>query len=255
MKRRLASFGRERWERSGAPPLVGLLYDAPGAPAALGVQLRGALVQATAAKWSARVLRARRQWVSDFGGEQFALGRAFYTHYETARSAQYFADSAASDARVERVLPGMQRWARELFAKLTGGIARSRYGFCGAGVHIFPAGEKVARSGGVVHYDVEGLTPLDLARRHRALSLIVMLQSSERGGGLRLYDVEFHGSEAVEDDELAAHHRTLRYGDGDALLMSSYRLHQIRPFRGDHDRVSLTLHGVEIDRGVWDTWF
>jgi hypothetical protein len=255
VERRIASFGRERWERSGSPPLVQLLYDAPGELAALAVRLRGALPAALAAQWSRRVARARRQWTRDFDGEQFALGRAFYTHFETERAGQYFADAAASDARVERVVPGMQRWARELFASLSGGIARPRYGFCGAGVHVFPAGQKVATGGGVVHHDVEGLTPLDLARRHRALSLIVMLQRPEHGGGLRVHDAEYQGSDSASDADLASAHRTLRYEDGDALLMSSYRLHQIRPFRGARDRVSLTLHGVEVDRAVWDTWF
>lgn len=255
MQRRVATLDGERWLRAGAPPLAGMLEDARSAPAALAVRLRGALDPARVARWRAGVLRARRRWVSDFGGEQFAVGRAFYTHYETDRCARYFADAGRSDAVVERVAPGMQSWARELFGALVGGVARRRYGFCGAGVHVFPAGQQVACRGGVVHYDVEGLTPLDLARRHRALSLIVMLQAPERGGGLRLYDVEYHGTEAVAPQELAADRRTLRYRDGDGLLMSSYRLHQIRPFGGGRERVSMTLHGVEVDRGVWDTWF
>ena len=35
----------------------------------------------------------------------------------------------------------------------------------------------------------------------------------------------------------------------------SRRLHQIRPFRGEVDRISITVHAVEVDRGVWDAWF
>jgi hypothetical protein len=42
---------------------------------------------------------------------------------------------------------------------------------------------------------------------------------------------------------------------GDAVLIDSRRLHQIRPFRGKRDRISITLHAVEVDRGVWETWF
>ncbi len=32
-------------------------------------------------------------------------------------------------------------------------------------------------------------------------------------------------------------------------------LHQIQPFEGDRDRVSITIHAAEIDDGLWDTWF
>ncbi|NUP10749.1 MAG: hypothetical protein HOW73_32295 [Polyangiaceae bacterium] len=217
--------------------------------------MRGTLGEETCAAWIRNVRRAKKDWARDFGGEQFTLGRAFYTHYETERSDLYFRDAAASDRRVEQHLPGMQTWVTDLFARMVGATARKRMGFCGPGVHVFPAREKVAKHGGIVHYDVEGLTPIALARRHAALSLVVMLQVPEHGGGLRLYDVEYSGTESVSDEELKAPRATVRYRNGDALLMSSYRLHQIRPFRGTRDRVSITLHAEEVDRGVWETWF
>ncbi|MFO0552055.1 MAG: hypothetical protein U0271_26955 [Polyangiaceae bacterium] len=201
------------------------------------------------------VYRARGEWVADFGGEQFTLGRAFYTHLETGRAREYFADRAASDARVERWLPGLQERARRLFAELAGGVARARLGYCGPGVHVFPAGEVVARRGGIIHYDVEGLSPHHLAERSAALSFVLMLQPATWGGGLRVWDVSYHGTEAVSDEEEAAPHALVRYGVGDALLMSSYTMHQIRPFRGDRDRISVTLHAVQVDAGVWETWF
>lgn len=245
----VASVSGVRWLQRGRPELL---------EASLGraaIHLRGALDRDRTRAWTQRVVGARREWTDDFDGEQYALGRAFYTHYETDRSALYFSDAAASDRRVERALPGMQDWMLELLARLTGGVTRRRLGFCGAGVHIFPAGEKVARAGGVVHYDVEGLSPLSLDRRQRALSLVLMLQPPLRGGGLRLYDATYAGTEEPSAQDLAAAHYTLRYEPGDAMLMSSYRLHQIRPFQGDLDRISATLHAVEVDTGVWDTWF
>lgn len=248
-RERVPSRAFTRWEAEGAPSLL------PDLEAALAVMLRSALDEATCRRWVRSVYRAKRDWVADFRGEQYALGRAFYTHFETGRSELYFEDSAASDGRVERHLPGMQAWTTALFAQMVGGRARPRLGFCGPGVHVFPRGEKVARSGGVVHYDVEGLSPITLDRRHRALSLVVMLQPPERGGGLRVYDAEYHGTENADDDDLAAAKKTVRYAAGDALLMSSYRLHQIRPFGGEKDRVSITLHAAEIDKGVWETWF
>lgn len=239
----------DAWVGAGQPRLLSELDRA------LAVVIRGALETMRCRAWAAGVRRAKRDWIADFEAEQFALGRAFYTHFETDRAGLYFADARASDERVERHLPGMQAWTRALFGAMVGGLGRPRLGFCGPGVHVFPARGVVAKRGGVVHFDVEGLSPLTLARSHRALSLIVALQTPLRGGGLRVYDALYHGSESANDDDLAAPHRTVRYEPGDALLMSSYRLHQIRPFSGERDRLSITLHAAEVDPGVWETWF
>jgi len=207
------------------------------------------------ARDAASVLNARDRWLADFAGEQFALGRAFYTHLETGRAAEYFSAARAADAEVEAVLPGLQARMRALYGRLVGGVARPRLGFCGAGVHVFPAGGRLARTGGVVHWDVEGLPPLALERAMRAVTLVLMLQPAAHGGGLRVWDATWDGHDEPDEEALARSHRTLRYLTGDAMLMSSYRLHQIRPFRGERDRLSVTLHGVEVDHGVWDTWF
>lgn len=238
-----------RWTASGSPPLLGHLDTT------LAVAVEDAIDARVCRRWARAVLAARSDWVADFGTEQFALGRAFYTHFETGRSALYFGDAAKSDARVERHLPGMQAAANALFARLVGGNIRQRYGFCGPGVHVFPAGEKVAKNGGVIHFDIEGLTPLQLSQHHPALSLVVMLEPAAWGGGLRLWDVLYSGSEEPTEDEVESHHVTFRYAVGSALLMDSRRLHQIRPFRGKRPRISITVHGAEVDRNVWETWF
>lgn len=250
MRRRARALPRVvRLATTRTKPALEALEDA-------ALVVRGAVLDdARARAWTAATKAAQGKWTADFGGEQFSLGRAFYTHLETGQAARYFADAATSDALVERTLPGMQAWARALFGELVGGVARPRLGFCGAGVHVFPAGGKVARSGGVPHWDVEGLAPLALERRARAVTLVVMLQRSLRGGGLRVWDALYDGGDEPDEDALATSARTHRYEVGEAVLMSSYRLHQIRPFGGPLDRISLTLHGVEIDRQVWDTWF
>jgi hypothetical protein len=219
------------------------------------VLLRGAAPGAEAAAQAARVLAARDRWTSDFGEEQFALGRAFYTHLETGRAKEYFAGAAASDAVVEAVLPGMQSRALELLARLLGGPVRRRPGFCGPGVHVFPAGGKVARVGGVVHYDLEGLTEHQKAAGHKAVTLVWMLQPAAWGGGLRLWDLLFEGRPDSEADPAGCAQATVRSAAGDAVLIDSRRLHQIRPFRGHADRVSITVHGLEVDRGMWEAWF
>jgi hypothetical protein len=212
-------------------------------------------MEAEARALARSVLAAEDRWTSDFGGEQFALGRAFYTHLETGRSREYFAGAAAADAAVEDVLPGVQARMLALLAALLGAEVRRRPGFCGPGVHVFPAGSKVAREGGVVHYDLEGLTEHQKARGHRAVTLVWTLQPAEWGGGLRLFNMLYDGQPDTDLDPDSLARVTVRAEAGDALLIDSWRLHQIRPFRGRAARVSITLHAAEVDRGMWETWF
>lgn len=236
------------WRARGEPSLW------PSLARHRGVGLRGALPEKTARSWAHQVLRARARWTSDFDGEQFALGSAFYTHLETGRSASYFRDAAVSDARVEAALPGGQAFMRELLGKMVGGLVRQREGFCAAGVHVFPAGETVAIDGGIVHFDLEGLTPHQLARRARAVTLVVMLQPPARGGGLRLWDTTWNDGPEPDAADLPAP-RAMRSRPGDAVLIEAYRLHQIEGFPGQRDRISATLHAAEVDQGVWESWF
>lgn len=246
---RIVMLDAARWSADGSPALLEQLRTAAA------VAVRHAVDESTCRGWVQRILEARNDWIADFGGEQFALGRAFYTHYETGRADVYFRDAERSNALVERVLPGMQDQIRNLFARMVGGNARLRRGFCGPGVHVFPARENVAKRGGVVHYDVEGLSPLHVQRRAPAMSLVVMLQPAQWGGGLRLWNALWHGADEPDDEEIQGPHITHRYTVGEALLMESHRLHQIRPFRGMLGRISITVHSVEVDRGQWDTWF
>ena len=237
------------WSATGHPPLRAHLGDRPA------VVLRGLWPADACAAMSGAVLGARDRWTADFDGEQFSLGRPFYTHLETGRAAEYFAHCAASDALVEAVLPGTQSAVRALFAQLVGGQVRPRPGFGGPGVHVFPAGSAVARGGGVAHWDVEGLAPEHLARHRDAVTLVVMLQPPVRGGALRLWDSVWDGDDEPTGRAIRAPSSDVRSRAGDAVLLRSYRLHQIRPFSGARDRVSVTAHGVEIDADVWEVWF
>jgi hypothetical protein len=235
-----------RWDDT---PLLPALRRHPA------VGLRGALDAATAAAWAAAVVAADVNLVDDFGGEQRALGRAFYTHLETGRARAYFADARGSDAVVQRVLPGMQERTLALLSRLLGGVVRRRHGFCGPGVHVFPAGEKVARVGGVTHYDLEGLTAHHLAERPRAVSFVWMLQPPTTRGGLGLYPRVFRGDNWPLERAPPRGGTTTRSRAGDALLFSSFRLHRIEGFGGSRPRVSITCHAVEVDGDVWEAWF
>jgi hypothetical protein len=215
----------------------------------------GVLDAATCERYLGALYAARAEWVSDFGGEQFSLGRAFYTHLEQDLCREYFVNARASDARVERVLPGLQARLLALVRAVTGGECFPRRGFCGPGVHVFPAGEKVAREGGVVHSDTEGLPDHHCQRRKRALSVVLMLGLPERGGGLKLWGARFAGRDALDARRVQAPAVVTEYRTGSVVVFDSYRLHQIQPFDGARDRVSATVHAAEIDPGRWETWF
>lgn len=241
--------------RATAREAAGAARAIAGASAVAAIGVRSCITPALAAEWAASVARARAEWTSDFDGAQFTLGRAFYTHYETDRSDEYFDDAEASDARVERHLPGMQQRMRDLVSAITGTTARARRDWCGPGVHVFPAHGEVATKGGAIHFDTEGLSDRHARDKRPALTVVLMLQEPEVGGGLKLWDVRFRGRDEPNAAEIAAPHVVARYGVGGALVIDSYRLHQIQPFEGDRDRISITVHAAEIDDGVWETWF
>jgi hypothetical protein len=246
---------RVRWmdgsdgKRNALAPVLSLLRTHAG------VGVRAAWSCDEAARAAARVLAARDDLVEDFGGEQLCLGRAFYTHLESGRASTYFREAAASDARVERVLPGMQQTTLGLLATLLGGSVRRRHGFCGPGVHVFPAGEKVAREGGVVHADLEGLTTSDVARGARAVSFVWMLAPPATRGWLTLFARRTSRRDWPIERAPACPSTTTRSRAGDALLFDSRRLHRIEGFGGTQPRVSITCHAVEVDRDAWVAWF
>lgn len=202
------------------------------------------------------VYAGRALWTPCFDGVQFTLGRAYYTHLEEGHEAEYFAVAQESDALVERAVPGLQGRVRDILRNLLGCPVNPRPGWCGPGVHIFPAGDWLSQHGGDIHFDTEGLSEDDLDRRRPALSAILMLQPPLRGGGLRIWDATWAG----EDDEAAITRAASRpssvasYDAGDLVVIDSYRLHQIQPFTGDRDRVSATTHLVLTEEG-WQSWF
>lgn len=222
----------------------------------LGVHLRGALPGEECARYSRGVYEGRASWNSDFGGEQFSLGRAWYTHLEQGKSHEYFAHARESNQAVERHTPGLVAWMQASIEKLTGAQAAHRRSWCGPGIHIFPAGEWVAQRGGVIHSDIEGLPEAHVDAQAPALSLVLMLQPPEEGGGLRLWDELHREDDALEPERLVGVPcETLLYEPGDLVIFDSYRLHQIQPFGGARDRISMTAHAAPFIPGRWDVWF
>lgn len=204
--------------------------------------------------WAAGVYAGREEWIHDFDDAQFSLGRAWYTHLEQNRTAEYFAGAAASDTVVEQFCPGLQAHLRELVALTVGEPVVARRGFCGPGVHVFPAQRVAAREGGDVHYDTEGLTPAELRARVPAMTWVLMLSPPESGGGLRVWDALYEGTDEPPTDLASRRMDVAPYAAGDLVVIDSYRLHQIEPFPGLRDRISATCHAVRGSQ-AWELWF
>jgi hypothetical protein len=252
----------------GAPRAHPLIAEAEGrlgldpaiwaaaAPRSLALHVRRLVAAERCARWAAAVRAARDEWNADFGGEQFSLGRAWYTHLEEDRADDYFAAAASSDALVERHLPGMQESMRAIVGSIVGAAVRPRRGWCGPGVHVFPAGEHVSQNGGVIHFDLEGLGEAQLRARTPALTVVLMLAPATFGGGLELWDHRYDGAPEPDESELAGvTSAVLDYGVGSLAVLDSYRLHRILPFGGAHDRISITTHAAQLDDGTWESWF
>jgi hypothetical protein len=235
-------------EIGGPSPVPGLLDEH------LALRYPGVLTGGQCAAYAAKVLEARESWTGNFEGKQFTLGRAYYTHLEEARLEDYFACAAASDALVRKTLPGLQEFMFAAASALVGAPIAQRPGWCGPGVHVFPARGEVARRGGEVHFDTEGLTRSQLEKRVRTVSLVLMLQRPEIGGGLRLWRSTYEGDDFPRKPDPRVEVTQVAYDVGELVVFDGYRLHQILPFAGGLDRISATVHAC-FERGGWEAWF
>jgi len=235
--------------RSGtAEPLSSLLEGH------LAVVYRGAITREECEAFVDCVYEAREHWIENFGGASYTLGRAYYTDLEQDREASYFDLAEESNATVERVAPGLASRVYDLFGAAVGAWVEQREGWCGPGVHVFPPLGGVARDGGDIHYDIEGLLDAEVAVRAPAVTCVLMLQPAEFGGGLRVWDQIARGDERVQLPEPGVKSEIVHYAPGDLVVIDSYRLHQIMPFGGASERVSATAHAVWTGKR-WEVWF
>jgi hypothetical protein len=206
------------------------------------------------------VQTARADWVDSFDGDQFALGGAWYTHVEDGRARHYFRDAARLDKLVARVLPGLQEQVIAVLADLLGARVTRRAGWCGPAVVVFPPDGPVARAGGSIHVDREGLEEQDLVQLPPAWSFVCMLQlqpnrdATAVGGGLRVWSSRYAGEGAPEPDTTNPDSELVVLGAGDAVVFDSYRFHQIQPFSSKAPRMALTAHAKRLADGSYSVW-
>ncbi|MFN3386079.1 MAG: hypothetical protein ACK42Y_05770 [Candidatus Thermochlorobacter sp.] len=220
----------------------------------LAIHYRAVFSEQRCSALTAAVYAARAFWNADFDGAHFSLGRSWYAHWAERRTRLYFQHAQASNRLVERFLSGMPSQIHALMSQALGAPVRLRAGWCGPGIHIFPASGWCAQHGGDIHFDTEGLLyPTPLAHT-AALTMILMLQAPEQGGGLKLWQVRYPQHRNLTPAMLAAEHQTIVYQTGDLVIIDAYTLHQIQPFEGQRDRISITAHLAHTPTG-WVIWF
>ncbi|MBI2760870.1 MAG: hypothetical protein HYX51_05535 [Chloroflexi bacterium] len=209
----------------------------------------------------ATIYGLREHWLPGFEEEQFSVGRVWYVDVADEAEAEYHQDAARTNAQIEERFGGTQERIRAFCSAIQpDDPVLIRPGWAGPGFVIFPAHAACAEWGGDIHFDIEGLAG-DLLDdpEAEAFSFIAMLQKPETGGGLRVwreqYDPERRDEYIPElQSEPEGPSFLIDYRVGDLVMINSRAIHQIQPFGGDTDRITLTFHIVRRS-GAWHIWF
>ncbi len=208
----------------------------------------------------ARFYKARHLWTSGFDGEQFALGEVWYHYRDTdGLFEDYTAKAADSIKTFNTILPTLYpkivTFLRQVLAPAP---VDFRDGYAGPGIVIFPPDEYVAKNGGPLHYDWEGLLPEEYKNNQtEAYSFVSMLSKPQTGGNLRIVDTMYDPS---RDDNMGDLIITgmkeceVDYLPGEMWMFRSMMAHGIQSFTGEKDRVCLTFHLLKRDE-KWLLWF
>lgn len=221
-----------------------------------------AITAKQAADWTRRVEAAKDLWSNPFL-DLVTLGEAWYMHFEAESSAQYFDLARKYHDRINTILPSCQHLMNDLMARaVRTQHVHTRPFWFGAGAHIFERQSYTFKNGGAIHFDTEGLREEQIRAKVPAVSCVLMLQSSEQGGALRLWDHRYttKGREETFDDLVFkkapdAAYADVEYEAGDFVIFDSYRLHCIQKSKGKRSRISLTTHAVRTSSNSWESWF
>lgn len=205
---------------------------------------------------------SKEAWSEGFGGEQFALGDAWYHYAEQEIDfEEYAAKAEQSRANVEKYIPGLEKRVIDFLSPLARpGTLEVREGWAGPGLMLFPTGAHVSRNGGSIHYDTDAFTDEELADPGLSMfSFVCMLQKPERGGNLTIWNKYFdrqgHRFQAYDP---ATHGKVdsyvVDYTPGDLWMLRGMNAHQIGSFSGSVDRIALTFH-IYKDGYDWRMWF
>ncbi|GMV31953.1 MAG: hypothetical protein AMXMBFR59_40780 [Rhodanobacteraceae bacterium] len=231
------------------------------------VVIRGAIPRSIAEAAVEKLMTLRPQWGAGPVPDEYNYGTVFYAHAMNKNIPDYFARSGAENERMGRDFP-------ELFPavmRLVQDIMRDeevtyRPGWSGPSFVYLGPGSISAVEGGTIHIDWEGFSAWDhpktedllSSRELEAYTLVLMLQNTPEGGGVRIWDKRFdpgHRDEFIPDPETAPDvpFATPQYAIGDLVVLHSMTVHQIQPYAGGA-RITLNFHLVR--RGtVWHLFF
>ena len=205
---------------------------------------------------------AKEVWSEGFGGQQYALGDAWY-HYaeEGIDFEEYGSKAEQSRANVEKFVPGLEGNLLGFLSPLARpGTLSIREGWAGPGFMMFPAGGFVANKGGSIHFDTDAFSDEELYETDLVMfSLICMIQKPERGGNLTVWNKPFDKTQERFQSynpatQGAAESYHIEYQPGDLWMIRGMNAHQIGAFEGKTDRICLTFH-VYKEGDDWFMWF
>jgi hypothetical protein len=207
---------------------------------------------------------AQNDWVSGFGGQQYSLGEAWYHYVETGTGgnpAEYLDRAVPSRDIVERHITGLHDYVLSFLSKLhPDREVKIRDHWAGPGIVTFLANNYVAKRGGGIHFDTDGLTQEELKNPDfRLRSYVSTLQKPKTGGDLRLWDYRYDdnvGEDVLEDPKNYSDvvRSRIIYEQGDLCMFDGLKAHKIEAFEGDKDRVCLTFHTAERENKL-EVWF
>jgi hypothetical protein len=218
--------------------------------------------QANIAPMVKAMYAAKDVWSEGMGGEQFALGDAWY-HYaeEGVDFEEYGSQAKQSRANVEKYVPGLEKRVIDFLSPLArAGTLDVREGWAGPGIMLFPAGAYVSNNGGSIHFDTDAFTDEELADPNLTMfSFVCMLQKPERGGNLTIWNKHFdrRGERFQTYDPKTqgeVESCLVDYQPGQLWMLRGMNAHQIGSFSGATDRICLTFH-IFKEGADWRMWF
>lgn len=225
--------------------LESILKEVPAA------KISGFLTPEECEEIALRLKALESSWSKDYGGEQYSFPNNYYARANDGGASSYFDGSSFGNEIMAAQFGGvLEKLLAVIRLLLPGFEVKSRTGWQGPGFVIFPANELLSRESGPVHIDLEGLVApqVDFIRA-LCFSVIIMIQTPESGGGVRVWNRPLTASVTEEALLLAAKEcpdesAVINYGVGDLVIINSLSPHQILKFDGNRARISLNAFAI-----------
>lgn len=207
---------------------------------------------------------ARSDWSEGFKGQQYSLGEVWYHYAETNEGVETYREQAVNSRDIfEKHIPGLHAHILNFLCDtLNTSSVSIRDGWAGPGIVSFLSQNYVAKNGGGLHYDIEGLSVEEMTDPAFELySFVSMLQKPDSGACLYTWDKRYDHNDAKDRENspmmssVAGKKRAyINYQLCDLWMFKGLNAHHIEKFTGDLDRICLTFH-IAKRNDHWDVWF